>query len=161
MSWKYRDDEVSILKTDRLVLGTAVTNATATQANVTGLAVAIGASETLGFTLDLVVTGGTNGAVFRFTGPTSVTSFRQTYLGNSTGITASTAGTTTSWSTGAGTATGALINNATPFTGVVRIFGYVVNGSTAGTLQLQFATASGTDSMSVLAGSVMQVIRNS
>lgn len=156
----YRQGEIDVLAADRQVLQASVANATATHADVTGFSCAIAAGETIQIEFDLTVTGGTNGAVFKLTGPSSVASFRQTYLGNSTAVTAVTAGTTTTWSTGAGTATGAMINNATPFTGYVRIVATIVNGATAGTVQLQFATASGTDSMSVLVGSQMRVSRN-
>jgi hypothetical protein len=160
MSWKYNSDEMDILKADRKVLPATVSNATATAADVTGFSFALAAGETVQFEFDLTVTGGTNGAIFKLSGPSSVTAFRQTYFGNSTGVTAVTAGTTTSWSSGLGTATGAVINNATPFTGYVRITGSIINSSTAGTVQLQFSTASGTDNMSVLVGSLMNIRRN-
>lgn len=121
-----------------------VTINSTTMADVTGLSFAVAANEIWAFEFNLTLTGNTNGLKFDLTGPTSPTSLMATFFGNTTGITAVSTDNVTAFSTATTT-----VFASTAVVNVLRIYGTLANGSTAGTVQLRAGTLSGTNSSTV------------
>lgn len=138
-------------------LASPVATASATAVDVTGLAFALGANETWSFEFRLM-TQSSAGLGHRWAldvpaGCTVVASARGS-RGSAVSIIADdiTADDTLTGTFGTGTyATG----------GWVDLYGTVANGSTAGTVQLRFATATGLDTATVKAGSFLNALRHS
>lgn len=173
MSWKYRADEFYLLRdlnTPSWIRGKAlnfsaavgqfglvaadVPVATTAYVNIGGLSFAIGKGETWFYEAVLAIAGATNGVKFQTTGPASPTSVLIAESGNTSGLTAYASDTVAAFST-----PGATAFATSAVTGTYRQFGTIVNGTTAGTVQLQFATASGTNSVSVKLGSFLRAQR--
>jgi hypothetical protein len=122
-----------------------------TMANVVGHSFAIGVSETWTVEFNLWVTGGTasTGTVFQITGPASPNNVRIFTFGDTTGVTL-----VSSDSQGAfGTPTQAYV--AGTFSGYVRIMACIENGGNAGTIQLQYASNTNTQTNTIVRGSYM------
>lgn len=132
-----------VARTAARVASNVTINST-TMADVTGLAFAVGASEIWAFEFNLTITGNTNGLKFDLTGPTSPTSLMATFFGNTSGITAISTDNVTAFSTATTT-----VFAATAVANVLRVYGTLANGSTAGTVQLRAGTLSGTNSSTV------------
>lgn len=120
-----------------------------THANVGTLGFAIGAYEVWSGEFYLSCTGSTDGMKFQLTGPSSPASVRISVNGHSTAITAITFSELTAFSS----ASTAFIVNGTPFTGRVKIEIVVENGPNAGTVQLQFASATNAQTNTILKNS--------
>lgn len=137
-------------------LTATVTTTSATQGTnaLTGLSFAIGAGEIWTAEWHLTCTGSTGdtgGMAFQLTGPASPTTVATSTFGNTTGITVYSDDSQTAFST----PSQAYSINAVAFTGIVKICAYIANGANAGTVTLQFASVTGTQSNSVLKGSYM------
>ncbi len=118
-----------------------VTVATTAYVDITGLSASIGANETWVYHVFCPVTGATNGCLFQVTGPASPTAVQIYVTANVTTLAALTHQTVSGFST---PTTAAAFSNATT-NEFVEMTILVVNGSNAGTVQVQFATASGTN----------------
>lgn len=133
-------------QTNTIGTGT-VTVATTAFVDITGMSAAIGASQTWIYHAQIPITGATNGCKFRVTGPASPTSVQINVRGPSAGATSLTSDNITSFSTG--TSNGYFSSS---FTSFVDIDIVVANGTNAGTVSIQFATATGTNTITALAG---------
>lgn len=136
-------------KTARASVASDVTTTSSTQANVTGLSFAIAANEVWTAEFALVCTGTGTGMAFQLTGPSSPTN-----------VLIFTQGSTISASVFSGdgqaafsTPTQAYVAGA--FNGVVVMRATIENGANAGTVALQFAAATNTQTEKVLRGSYM------
>jgi large repetitive protein len=132
-----------------------VTTTSSAMANVTGLSFAIPANTVWSVEFNLLSTGSLGGVVFQLTGPaapTLVTIFTQ---GDTTGVT----GVSSDSQSAFGTPTQAYIVNVVPFTGVVTMKALISNGANAGTVRLQFASATNTQTNIIKAGSYMTARR--
>lgn len=138
-------------------IGSLLTNqavATTAYVSIPGLSFAIGAGETWFMEAYIILDGATNGVKFQVTGPASPTTVALIESGNTSSISANAAEAITAFSTPGATAfaTSAI---TTPYS----LKGTIVNGTTAGIVQVQFATASGTNSVSAKAGSYIKAQR--
>lgn len=119
-----------------------------TGTNVTGLSFALAANEKRAFEFHIQNgCNNTGGVTYALTVPSGAT-FRANARGSSTGVTAMTSSTMTV----SGTLTGAF-NTVNSAGGWTTITGVVTNGSTAGTVQLQFASGTSTQTSTVFAQS--------
>ena len=155
--WTYRQDEQAAanpLGGYRGIIGTTQTIASATAADVTGIAFPIKSSESWIFEMDLYAVGNTNGLAFSFTGPASPSLVLMNVFGNTSGITAVSSEVETAFATPTSVAFA-----AAAVANYIRIRLTVVNGITAGTVQLQCSTVSGANSSTLVAGSSWTAIR--
>jgi hypothetical protein len=130
-----------------------VTVSSTTFVSVTGLSFSIGAFESWTAEFDLTCVGDANGLKFQLTGPASPSGLRITTHANVSSATDFSVDSMTAFSTGGGTYFTSVFN------GMARINLSIDNGANAGTVQLQFATASGTNTCSVMRGSKLQARR--
>lgn len=133
--------------------GSAYTNATTTFSNVTGLAFPIAASQNYHMVCRITWQGsaGTTGPKYQFTGPGSPTAVA---VGLNSPITAATAANASAVAFSSPVANAGTITTATNFTDTVDVA--VVNGTTAGTVQLQ-AAANGVGTLTIQPGSSCSV----
>ena len=137
-----------------LLLTVTTTSATQGTNALNGLSFAIVAGEIWTAEFHLTCTGSTGdtgGMAFQLTGPASPTTVATSTFGNTTGIAVFSDDNQTAFST----PSQAYMINAVAFTGGVHIYAYIANGANAGTVTLQFASVTGTQSNSVLKGSYM------
>lgn len=129
--------------------GSAYTNATTGFTSVTGLAFPVSASRNYAATCRIVWQGSasTTGPKYQFTGPASPTAV---LVGMNSIVTATTVITATSTGFSTPVANSGSVTTATNFTDTLTVS--VVNGTTAGTVQLQ-AAANGTGTLTVQPGS--------
>lgn len=132
-----------------LLTGSAYTNATTTFSNVTGLAVPILASKNYSIDCHILWQGsaGTTGPKYQFTGPAAPTAVAANAFSAVTATTVTQASATAFASSMANAGT---VTTATNFMDEVRIA--VLNGTTAGTVQLQ-AAANGAGTLTIQPGS--------
>lgn len=107
-----------------------------TYSPVAGLSFAIGAGERWMAVFDLLLLGSIAGMTFQITGPASPSSVNWSVFGNSSSATAFNSECVTE-SPSYPTTANAYSSN---FNGFVRIYFLIVNGSNAGTVQLNFAS---------------------
>jgi hypothetical protein len=134
-------------------VGTDIVNSTVTMASITELALPVAANQA--YMVDYVIAHvsalATTGIQFAFTGPASPTSFVAVAEMQQTATTFQTA---TLQAYGSFTAGAASI--ATPSLNYNRIKVMMVNGATAGTLQVQFASEVAASAVTVKVGSALQ-----
>lgn len=135
------------------VTGAGYTNATTTFSNVTGLSFAIPASVNMHATCRITWQGsaGTTGPKYQFTGPASPTAVA---VGMNSVVTATTVIAASATAFSSAVANSGTITTATNFTDTVDIG--VLNGTTAGTVQLQ-AAANGAGTLTIQPGSYCSV----
>jgi hypothetical protein len=126
-----------------------VTTTSNTMANVTGLSWSIGAGEVWSVEFNLYCTGSLTGMQFQLTGPASPTFVRVFTQGDTTGV----GSVSTDSQTAFGSPTQSYVS--TSFSGYVRVMATIENGANAGTVQLQFASTTNTQTNKVLRGSYM------
>jgi hypothetical protein len=138
---------------DAYVAGSDFTVTSSVMANVTGLAFVIGAHEVWEVEFCLNVSGSTAGMVFQLTGPTAPTNvllWQEGQIGSASfGNVGSVAAFATPLPASAANGTG----------GSETIRATIENGSNAGTVQLQMAAATNTQSNTVKRGSFMRARR--
>lgn len=115
--------------------------------DITGLSADIGANETWHYRILCPITGATNGCKFQVTGPASPTLVQMFLSSNQAAINQILRDAlVTAFSTPNTTAV-----HSSSATGYTEIDLLVVNGATAGTIQLQFATGTGTNTITAQA----------
>jgi len=129
--------------------GSAYTNATTTFSNVTGLSLAVAASTNYKMTCHITWQGSaaTTGPKYQFTGPASPTAVAASALSM---VTATTVTQTSATAFSSSMPNAGTITTATNFTDLVTLA--VLNGTTAGTVQLQ-AAANGAGTLTIQPGS--------
>jgi len=133
------------------IVTTTVTTTVIAAASVTGMSFAIPASETWSFEFFLQNgCSGIGGVKFAIVVPTGAT-FRAVAVGMSTAVTAVTSAVLTV----SGTLSGVAFNAVALTTGWTRITGSVVNATTAGTVELRFASTTAAQTSSVYDKSYM------
>ncbi len=131
-----------------------VTVATTGFVNITGLSASIGASETWVYHVKIPITGATNGCKFQVTGPASPTAVQ---IDVDSPI-ASAANISRESMTAFSSPTSSAYLSAA-FTSWADLWITVVNGVNAGTVQVQFATAAGTNTITALASRTIEGYR--
>jgi len=127
------------------------TTTSATLAAVTDLAIAIGANETWSFEAN--INGGcdnTGGSQFSVDVPAGIVSMRAQFRGNTSTAAAASYSVSTVDNGASGTVWNAAAQNRQ-----MRIAGVVVNGSTAGTIQVNFKSVTATQTTTVNANSYL------
>lgn len=126
-----------------------VTVASTTAANVTSLGFAIGANESWSAEFHLTIQGATNGCKFLVTSPSGAT-VRLGVLAQTTSATSAMAFESSATTIGATLTASANAYMSANFTGKAIITVAATAGATPGTIQLQIATISGTNTITVL-----------
>jgi hypothetical protein len=128
-----------------------VTEGSAVNADITGLSFSIGANETWTFEAYLMVSAsGIGGSRYGATFPSGTANFM--VEGHVAGGSGSSYGYAHA-SGGSDTTVSGFITN--PIDGLVKIYGVIVNGASAGTVQLRFASTANGDNITIAANSYM------
>lgn len=132
-----------------MYLTSTYTNATTTFSNVTGLALPVAASQSYHLTCRITWQGsaGTTGPKYQFTGPAAPTAV---VVGMNSVVTATTVINASAVAFSSAVANTGTVTTATNFTDDIDIA--VINGTTAGTVQLQ-AAANGAGTLTIATGS--------
>ncbi len=132
-----------------------ITNSTTTPTNITGLSFSIAAGEVKGFHAVIIHQGtATSGPRFNVKGPASPTTVAIHYH-RGTSATADTISTDTAFSTSAQTA--AITSGGNTGILVTEVYGTVINGSNAGTVQFQLTSSTSGQTVTVYRGSHIEL----
>jgi len=129
-----------------------LTTSSSSFANVVGFSFSVGVKEVWSVEFALFVSGSAAGMQFQLTGPASPFGVAQLTFGTTSGITAYSTDLQTGYSSPSN-AYGLGV-----FNGVVIIKATIQNGTTAGNVQLQWASATNTQTNTISTGSYMQPI---
>lgn len=124
-----------------------------TAAAITGLSLAVGSAETWSIRARLLTLGVAGGGKLSVSTPASPTLIKQTVKGPTSGITAYSTDTVTAVDTLSAAYQTAAV------TGIIEVDIIIVNGPTAGTVQLNCANVTSTNIFTVQAGSTMVATR--